>query len=161
VGALFSFEVARHLRRENGKVPAHLFIGALDAPQLPYPHSSIAELSDSEFIEKTSLFDFPESVRQNSELMRLLLPTLKTAILIRENYTHTKSEPLDCPISVFGGMQDKLVPQEHLSAWCEQTRSTFKLQMLPGNHLFLHGDQELLLQALSHELASLVIAPQK
>jgi surfactin synthase thioesterase subunit len=161
LGALLSFELARHLRRENGKLPAHLFVGALHAPQLPSPYFSVAELSDSELLEKTSLIDLPESVQQNSELMRLLLPTLKAGALMAENYTHTKSEPLDCPISAFGGMQDKVIAQEHLSAWREQTCSTFKLQMFPGNHLFLHGDQELLLQALYQELASLLSAPVK
>lgn len=159
LGALLSFELARHLRRENGKVPAHLFVGALHAPQLPYPHSSVAELSDLEFLEKTSLIDLPESVQQNTELMRLLVPSLKVGVLMSENYIYSKESLLDCPITAFGGMQDKVITREHLLAWREQTSSTFKLQMLPGNHLFLHGDQELLLQAISQELASLLTAP--
>ncbi len=161
LGALLSFELARHLRRENGKIPAHLFIGARHAPQLPYPHSSVADLSDSELLEKTYLIDLPESLQQNTELMRLLLPSLKVGGLMVENYIYSEEEPLDCPISAFGGMQDKVITQEHLSAWREQTRSTFKLQMLPGNHVFLHSDKELLLQAISGELVSLITAPQK
>jgi acyl transferase domain-containing protein/surfactin synthase thioesterase subunit/NADPH-dependent curcumin reductase CurA/NADP-dependent 3-hydroxy acid dehydrogenase YdfG/acyl carrier protein len=161
MGALLSFNLARHLRRENGKIPAQLFIGAWHAPQQQHPHSSVAELSDSELLKKISVLDLPKSVQQNPELMRLLLPSLKAGALMFEKYTYSASEPLPCPISVFGGMQDKLIPQEHLSAWREQTSSTFKLQMFPGNHLFLTGNRELLLQALSHELASLLCAPVK
>jgi medium-chain acyl-[acyl-carrier-protein] hydrolase len=93
--------------------------------------------------------------------MRLLLPSLKAGVLMVENYTYTESEPLDCPISAFGGMQDKVITKNLLSGWGVQTRSTFKLQMFPGNHLFLHSDQKQLLQAISQELASLLIAPVK
>jgi malonyl CoA-acyl carrier protein transacylase len=159
LGALLSFELARHLRRANGKVPAHLFVGALHAPQLPYPHFSVAELSDLEFLEKTSLIDLPQSLEQNTELIRLLLPSLKAGVLMSENYIYSKESPLDCPITAFGGMHDKVITREHLSAWREQTLRTFKLQMFPGNHLFLDSDRDLLLQAISQELASLLTAP--
>ncbi|WP_414581134.1 SDR family NAD(P)-dependent oxidoreductase [Scytonema sp. PCC 10023] len=152
LGALLCFELARYLRRENGKIPTHLFIGALHAPQLPHPSSSIAQISEEEALKKASLIDLPESIQQNTELMRLLLPVLKVGVLMVENYTYSESEPLDCPITAFGGMQDKVITQEHLSAWREQTSSAFKLQMLSGNHLFLHSDQELLLQAISQDL---------
>ncbi|MDF5718965.1 MAG: SDR family NAD(P)-dependent oxidoreductase [Rhizonema sp. PD37] len=159
-GVLLCFELARYLRRENGKVPVHLFVGALHAPQLPHPSSSIAQISEEELLEKTSLINLPQSVQQNTELMQLLLPSFKAGVLMVENYIYYESEPLDCPISAFGGMQDKAITQEHLSAWREQTCSTFKLQMFPGNHVFLHSDQELLLQAILQDftpvLSSLV-----
>ncbi|MBP5976712.1 SDR family NAD(P)-dependent oxidoreductase [Brasilonema sp. CT11] len=155
-GALLCFELARYLRRENDKIPVHLFVGALHAPQLPHPSSSIAQFSQEEALKKAHLIDLPQSIQQNIELMRLLLPSLKVGILMHENYTYCESEPLNCPITAFGGMQDKVITQEHLLAWREHTRGTFKLQMLSGNHLFLHSDQELLLQAISQDLKSLL-----
>ncbi|MFN6571716.1 SDR family NAD(P)-dependent oxidoreductase [Dendronalium sp. ChiSLP03b] len=152
LGATIAFELARYLRREIGKIPVHLFVAALQAPQLPHPYPCVTQLSDSEALEKASLLDFPESFWQNRNLMRLLLPSLKAGILISQNYTYSQQEPLDCPISAFGGVQDKVITQEHLQAWRNQTCSTFKLQIFPGNHLFLHSDQNLLLSAISQDI---------
>ncbi len=159
LGAIIAFELALKLRREYNLSPAHLFVGAANAPQLPYAYPSVVQLFESsEGRKQAALLYLPESVQQNSELIRLLLPILKAGASIYENYTYSEDEPLGCSISTFGGMQDKTITQAHLSGWRKQTRSTFKLQMFPGNHLFLHGDQKQLLQALSHELASLISA---
>ncbi|MBO1346886.1 MAG: hypothetical protein EBE86_005570 [Hormoscilla sp. GUM202] len=92
---------------------------------------------------------------EDAELMLSLRPSLKAAGLLVENYTYSHSEPFDCPISVFGGKQDLVITEDHLSAWREETSNTFLLQMFPGDHLFLHSDQKLLLQTRSQELMPL------
>jgi len=157
-GAAIAFELAHQLRRKYNLCPDQLFVGAAHAPQLPYPYLSVVQMYESEGSEQASLVYLPESVQQNTELIRLLIPSLKAGSLMLENYTYSEEEPLVCPISVFGGMQDKVITQEHLSAWHEQTRSIFKVQMFSGDHLFLHGDQKLLLEAISQELRSLLSA---
>lgn len=149
LGALISFELARYLRQKTGKIPVHLFVAALQAPQLPHPYPSISHLSDSQALKKASLLDLPEAFGQNPELMQLLLPGLKAGIAISQNYTYAPDKPLECPITAFGGNQDKVITQEHLLAWEKQTSSTFNLQIFPGNHLFLHTDQNLLLPYLA------------
>ncbi|MBW4567204.1 MAG: SDR family NAD(P)-dependent oxidoreductase [Tolypothrix carrinoi HA7290-LM1] len=156
LGALVSFELARQLRRENGKIPAHLFIGASQAPQLPYLHPSVEQFSEFELIKGVSVNDLLQLYWEKTELVELLPQILKEVTLLTERYSYTEEEPLDCPISVFGGTQDKVITEDLLSAWREQTRSTFKLQMFSGNHLFLHSDQQLLLQAISEELTPLM-----
>jgi surfactin synthase thioesterase subunit len=40
-----------------------------------------------------------------------------------------------------------------LAAWREQTCSAFIHRTLPGDHFFLHSAQELLLRALTQDLA--------
>ncbi|MCC5600905.1 type I polyketide synthase [Nostoc favosum] len=162
LGALISFELARLLRQEYDIVPYHLFVGAFHAPQLPDPfpsltHISLDKLSDPTFLETLGYTtDTWTSFLKDGEFMRSLLPVLKTGNQLHKTYTYSQDEPLDCPISVFGGLQDKLVNQNLLEAWREQTRSAFKLHMLNGNHLFLHSDQKQLLQAISQELMSIL-----
>ncbi|MFW9259889.1 SDR family NAD(P)-dependent oxidoreductase [Nostoc sp. CALU 546] len=158
LGGLISFELTRQLRR-SGIVPAHLFVGASYSPQLPYPYLSVAQVSEPEFAEKASLasqIDSPQSAMQNIEFTQLWSTSLKAGASMMENYIYIKEEPLDCPISVFGGIQDEVITNDLLLPWQEQTSGKFKLQMLPGNHLFLHSDQELLLQAISQEMLSLL-----
>jgi len=46
--------------------------------------------------------------------------------------------PLACPISVFGGRQDRRVPAEALQAWQSQTTATCDFQLFPGEHFFIN-----------------------
>lgn len=64
----------------------------------------------------------------------------------------TNEPPLECPMTIFGGLQDIEVSYDHLEAWANQTSASFSLQLLPDNHFFLHSAQSLLLQSLAQKL---------
>ncbi len=161
LGALIGFELTRQLFQKHGLAPVHLFVGAWYAPHLPNPYPSSKQLSEPEFIKQVlPLVDCSESVLENAEIMRSLLPILKTGALLYEQYTYSEQKSLECPISAFGGVEDKVVNHDLLSAWHQHTRSAFTVQMFPGHHLFLHSDQSLILQAISQELMRLVILPK-
>jgi medium-chain acyl-[acyl-carrier-protein] hydrolase len=61
--------------------------------------------------------------------------------------------PLDCPISVFGGLQDPGVAYDDLAAWKSHTSSTFTLRMLPGHHFFLEQNLQAVLSAVEQDLS--------
>jgi medium-chain acyl-[acyl-carrier-protein] hydrolase len=44
-------------------------------------------------------------VFENAELMQLMIPTLKADFAVCGSYVYTSDRPLDCLISVFGGLQ--------------------------------------------------------
>ncbi len=157
MGALISFELARYLRRENGQVPACLFLAAHRAPHLPDPNPGLHCLSEEAFIDGLRrLGGTPPSVLGNVELIRLLLPMLRADFALCESYTYSPEQPLACPISVFGGLDDDRVSREDLAAWREQTRGHFLLRMLPGDHFFLHTAGDFLLQAVSRDIRRLL-----
>ena len=85
-----------------------------------------------------------EEVLNNHELMELLIPILRADFAILETYTYADEAPLNCPISVFGGLQDKEVSIEQLEAWQAQTVNSFSLKMLPGDHFFINSSQTFL-----------------
>ncbi len=155
VGALVAFELARQLRKLNRLGPAHLFVSGRRAPQIFDRDPPIHKLPDAEFVRELGRrFDgIPEAVRQDAELMNVLLPMLRADIAIDETYVYLDEEPLDSPISAFGGLQDPKVSHDDLGAWRNQTRGTFSQRMFPGNHFFLQSAQALLLQAISQDLA--------
>ncbi|ASC71013.1 Linear gramicidin dehydrogenase LgrE [Halomicronema hongdechloris C2206] len=156
MGALLSFEVARRLRRLQ-RQPGQLFISGRRAPQWPDPDPPIHALPEAEFIaELRRLNGTPAAVLENRELMQLLLPTLRADFAVLETYGYEPAPPLNCPIAAFGGLQDPDVTCEMLEAWRQQTCSGFSLQMLPGDHFFLHAAQPMLGQALHRALASLI-----
>jgi medium-chain acyl-[acyl-carrier-protein] hydrolase len=153
LGALISFELTRQLRRQHGPGPVHLFVSGARAPHVPKPRAAINDLPESEFLEALRrLNGTPRAVLEHSELMQILIPILRADFAVSETYAYTKEPPLDCPVSVFGGMQDRGACREHLEAWPDQTRSSFSLWMLPGDHFFLHSSEPRLLGILSHEL---------
>jgi medium-chain acyl-[acyl-carrier-protein] hydrolase len=157
MGALVSFELARQLRRQGRLAPFHLFVSGCRAPQIPAVNASIHQLPKDEFLEKLRhLNGTPMVILQNAELMQLLLPVIRADFSIVETYVYSDESPLNCSISAFGGVQDRVVSYAHLAAWCEQTGGSFTLQLFPGNHFFLQSARSLLLQALSQDLTQLL-----
>jgi medium-chain acyl-[acyl-carrier-protein] hydrolase len=156
MGALLSFGLARHLRRQNEALPVHLFLSAYRAPQIPNLESPLHLLPEAAFVKKLLSFNGtnPE-VLANEELRKFLLPIMRADFAVCETFHYTPEEPLACPITVFGGLQDNRVQQEALLAWREQTSSAFAQRMLPGGHFYFQQQQTRLqlLQAIAQDLA--------
>jgi medium-chain acyl-[acyl-carrier-protein] hydrolase len=153
LGAKISFELARHLRTQGAAMPVYQFFSGSNAPQITSPDPPIHELPDTELVEKLRRFNgTPEELLQNEDLFRVFLPILRADIALHESYQYVPGEPFDCPISVFGGLQDSEVSRDKLAAWHIHTHGTFTLRMFPGDHFFLRSTRGMLLQAISHDL---------
>jgi medium-chain acyl-[acyl-carrier-protein] hydrolase len=156
MGALIAFELTRYLRRQ-GIQPVHLFVSARSAPQVLNAEPVLHQLPDDQLIEQLrKLNGTPEEIIQNLEVMQALLPLLRADLTVNEAYTYTQEEPLDMPISAFGGLEDQRVKPATIKEWAMQTRNTFKFRMLPGDHFFIHSAQARLLQVLSEEVLQAV-----
>lgn len=153
MGGLVSFELARLLRKKYGLEPVHLFVSGRRAPQIPNPKRPIHALPEPAFKEELRhLNGTPLAVLENAELMELVLPILRADFAVLETFVYANEPPLECPITVFGGLQDQEVSCDELQAWQEQTSASFSLHMLRGDHFFLHSAQPLLLQILAQQL---------
>ena len=98
MGALISFEVIRELRRVHRLKALHLFVSGCYAPHIPDPNP-LYPLPDHQFIEELKrLQGVPPAELDNSELVQLMLPTLRADCLVTETYSHQEDLPLDCPI---------------------------------------------------------------
>ena len=122
MGALLAFESAREIRREYGLSPQHLFVAGRRAPTIPLPRKSIHDLPKQKFIEELREMNgtVPE-VLEHTELIELLLPMLQADFAICETYEYKNDEPLNCGITVFGGLVDHFVSREHLEHWHRET----------------------------------------
>ena len=162
MGAMISFELARRLREQGQPQPSHLFISGRRAPQLPNDDPISYNLPDAELgQELLRLIGTPKEVLEHPELMELMLPLLRADFSVVETYDYRPGVPLDCPLTVFGGLRDAEVSREQLEAWREQTTSEFALRMLPGDHFFLNDAQAqtLLLSAVARDLYQLLKRP--
>jgi medium-chain acyl-[acyl-carrier-protein] hydrolase len=154
MGAMISFELARALRRFTRlPIPMHLFVSGHRAPQLPTKEPPISHLAEEQFIEKVrNLKGTPEEVLEHTELLQLLIPLLRADFELCETYQWKDEPPLDCPLSAYGGLSDEAVPRETILAWREQTKASFHARFFPGEHFYIHSQQQALLFALAQEL---------
>lgn len=158
MGAMIGFELARSLRREHRLKPVCLFITGRRAPQCPNKDRITHALPDAELLEELRrLNGTPKEVLDHPELMELMLPLLRADFAVVETYLYSPEPPLDCPISVIGGLQDKEVTRDQLEAWSEQTLSDFKLRMVEGDHFFINTSQAILLQLIAQDLRQLTL----
>jgi len=153
LGALVVFELCHELRSMGQPVARHLFVSAHRAPHLPDRRPPIHHLPDDAFVaELRRLNGTPEEVLGNSELMELVLPTLRADFTISETYRWTWRPPLDCPITVFGGRNDSETTPAELEAWRTHTRGALRVELLPGAHFFLHDSRSQLQAAILRQL---------
>lgn len=153
MGALISFELTRHLRREGLPLPIQLFLAGRHAPHLPERDNVTYNLPDAELIEEIKcLQGTPAEVLEHPELMQLILPLLRADFEVCQTHQFEHGPPLDCPVTVFGGLQDKEVPREDLQGWAEHTTGASTLRMLPGDHFFVNSSRQLLCLAIAREL---------
>ena len=158
MGALIAFALARELRRLQLPNPVHLIVSGRRAPQLPNNGPPIHNLPKEQFLQEVSEFNgMMDEVFQHEELRELLLPVLRADFKMCETYEYVADEPLDCSISVFGGMQDDDVSRDDLTAWRQQTRRAFDIKTFPGDHFYLHTDPASFLRSFSLQLHHILV----
>jgi surfactin synthase thioesterase subunit len=153
MGALIAYELTCELRRSNRTLPTRLLVAAHRAPQLPMRREAIYHLDDEGFKQGLRhLEGTPEEVLANDELMDIMLPRLRADFTLYETYTYQNEPLLDLPFSIFGGTQDKDIPQDDLDAWKELSSSEVNLRMIEGNHFFINTAEAELLRAITEDL---------
>ncbi|HEY6333215.1 MAG TPA: alpha/beta fold hydrolase [Blastocatellia bacterium] len=153
MGALIAFELARELRRRGKAQPRRLLVSGRRAPQLSETGKQLYDLPEPEFIEELhNLNGTPREVLEHEELMALMIPMLRADFELIETYEYHREPPLECPITVYGGIEDTEVPRTCLSSWKEHTSAAFAIHMLAGDHFFLRSARSELLTMISAEL---------
>jgi medium-chain acyl-[acyl-carrier-protein] hydrolase len=140
MGALIAFELARELRKQHGIQPVHLFISAKCSPRQRPEDPAVGQLSDAALIDVLERYEgTPQDLLNDAELMRLMLPVIRADMAVCDSYVYEPGPPFECPITVFGGLEDRLRSRACLESWQEYTKGPFMLRMLPGGHFFINS----------------------
>ncbi|WP_217270696.1 thioesterase II family protein [Kroppenstedtia pulmonis] len=159
LGSLVAFELARWLKRNHGLEPVGIFASGFAAPHLPRRSLPIHALSDESFLKRLRQFNgTPEEILQNEGMMEVMMPILRADFAVAETYRHFPGQPLECPITAFGGLKDKDVNLSELDAWRKHTNRRFTACFFPGNHFFLHPQEKSILKQMSRHLREWVPA---
>ncbi len=153
LGALLAFELARRLPVP----PAYFFASSSRAPQLPRRSTPLYQLPDAEFLAamQQRYQALPAVVLADRELLAHFLSILRADFTLFDTYQYAPGLPLPAPIAAFGGQDDREVHVEGLDRWREQTSSTFRLRLFPGDHFYPRTQQAGLLQAIVEELQTI------
>lgn len=155
MGAITAFELARYVRRQRLPEPCHLVVSAHRAPHLLSDQVAIHNLPDPVFLaELARLNGIPQEVRGNSDLMRLMMPLLRSDFSIAETYTFVAEAPLDCSLSIFGGLSDAGISRDAIAGWQQHTHAKSFIHMIPGDHFFFFQHRYLILRAIFQDISA-------
>ncbi len=152
MGGLIAFELTRLLQDRREKLPLHLFVSGCNPPCHQRNTESLHTLPEDKLI--TALSEYggtPSEVLAHDELMKLLLPTIRTDLSMAEKYQYRKSQPLDTPITVLAGTADSHI-SGNLTDWQNTTCSYFAIKWFEGDHFFINKNRQSVLSFLKSEL---------
>lgn len=140
MGGLVAYELTRLLRERGAPAPEHLYISATSAPGRPLGRALPHQATDAEVLDELrALGGTPPELLADRELMAMAVRTLRADYTALGTYEHRPADPLDVPLTVFGGRTDAIVPPADLRGWPAQTTAGCRLRFFPGDHFFLHA----------------------
>jgi medium-chain acyl-[acyl-carrier-protein] hydrolase len=139
MGALLAFELCRRLRSLGAAPPLGLVVaGSLGPRRRAAARTTTHTLPDDELIALLRRWRAsPPEVLANAEYMRLALPMLRSDFRICETYRYEDEPPLEVPLIVLGGTDDRLAVPVHLDEWRLETTGPVTVELVAGGHFFV------------------------
>lgn len=156
MGALVAYELALALKARTGREPDLLVLSGHGAPCKPAPvlncwHSA----GEEEFIANIrNLGGTPPEILEDRQMMRALLPVLRSDYEVLETYKHQPTTSLSCDLVVCAGNEDREVSPETMGWWQQYTTGSSSVQWFEGNHFYLHSQPRILTQSLQEWIAA-------
>lgn len=155
LGATIGYEIAREMRTRHASAPALLVVSAAPAPYVTTDSVPADQLSDRELIEQTrELGLLPAQVLDHDELLELVVEALRADMALADSYRYVAGPPLSCPVSVFGGRRDPLVPEAALNSWTSLTSNRTVIRVYDGDHFYLWGREREVASAILTDLGA-------
>lgn len=149
VGALIAFELTRELARREAVSPECLIASGRSAPQIPYVGPLLHRIDEEALKQELRrIGGTPESFLTDTLAFQAYLPMLRADFSVTERYVYRPGARLSCPVHVFGGQADGLVPLNSIKKWQEQTCSAFSLRYFPGDHFFINTSRHAVVAAV-------------
>lgn len=153
MGSAVAYEVARGLRRDGHEVP-RLLVSGRGAPHVGYGERRPPSLDDASLIAVVRALSGTEAdAYEHPEMRELLMPSLRADYTMLDRYRPAApAEPLDVPVTVFGGDDDPACPVAELDSWAEVTDAGHEVLTYPGGHFYLREHERALVAAVAGRL---------
>ncbi|MEU8883100.1 thioesterase II family protein [Streptomyces hydrogenans] len=152
MGATVAFEVARRLER-RGITPAALFVSARRGPATVREETfHLATDADLER-ELRALGGTGTDVLDDEEILRMVLPVVRSDYRAAETYRYEPGGDLGCPVVAFAGEGDPKATVAEVRDWARHTTGPFELTAFGGGHFYLNEHQVAVARAVLRRLA--------
>ncbi|MFE3643182.1 thioesterase II family protein [Streptomyces sp. NPDC059169] len=153
MGAVVAFEVARRLERD-GDGPVRLFASGRRAPSA-YRDEQVHRRDDDGIVaELRALSGTDSRVLDDEEMLRMVLPALRSDYKAVETYRCEPGAVVRCPVTVLVGDDDSKTSLGEARSWDSHTTGTCDLQVFPGGHFYLVDRPKEVMDVLSDHFTS-------
>lgn len=136
MGAAVAFEVTLRLQRA-GLVPTGLIASGRGAPSRQRG-GRIHTFADERLARELARIGATgTSILADPELLRLVLPAIRSDYRAIETYHHRQRATVNCPLVVLTGTDDTDVDASDAAAWREHATAQFQIHRLQGGHFFI------------------------
>jgi medium-chain acyl-[acyl-carrier-protein] hydrolase len=157
MGGLVAFELARLIELNGLPPPAHLFVAAVRAPDVPRRERRVSDAPDDQVFESLRRYaGLPGALADQPELARVRLPSVRADLEAVEMYPLRRPVPLQVGITAIGGTDDETVTRAELEAWARHTSGACRTALVEGPHFFIHTDARALLREIARDLGPIV-----
>lgn len=136
MGAVLAFEVALRFERD-GQGPVHVFASGRRAPSTYRPEDVHLRDDDGIIAEMRKLSGTDPRVLGNDEVLRMVLPAIRSDYTAIEKYRADPGATIAAPITVLTGDADPRTTLDEARAWEQHTTGGFDLKVFPGGHFYL------------------------
>jgi surfactin synthase thioesterase subunit len=153
MGASVAFELALLLERKLGVSPVMLFASGRRAPSRH--REETVHLRDDEGLlaEMKRLSGTDARVLGNEDLLRMVLPAIRSDYRAAETYRYQPGPKLTCAVTALIGETDPKVSLDEARSWKDHTEGAFELRTFAGGHFYLVDELPDVLAVLSGALS--------
>ncbi|WMS87311.1 thioesterase II family protein [Pleionea litopenaei] len=138
LGSRVAFEILKKSHELKLEKPRHFIASASRGPHVLPREDTFFDLNDDEFkSELANINGTPLEILENSELMELLLPLLRADFTIADTYINHDKVQFNCPLSIFGGTEDRNITKSDLLSWGNFFSQEPSLYYIKGDHFYI------------------------
>jgi surfactin synthase thioesterase subunit len=153
MGAVVAFEVARRLDR-IGRAPLHLFASGRRAPSRYRDENVHLRGDDGIIAEMKAMSGTDARVLGDEEMLRMVLPALRSDYTAVETYRCEPGATVPCPVTALVGDSDSKTSLDEARSWEDHTTDRFDLQVFPGGHFYLNNRAPEVIALLNEHFAA-------
>jgi external thioesterase TEII len=135
MGAYLALRVANMLEKA-GKIAAAVIVSGNAGPGIMDPKRRYLMQTNELKEELRTIGGVPDELLQDEELFSFFEPVLRGDFEIAENTGMENESPISSPLFAMMGSQEEDV--NDISNWANFTKSSFKHEVLEGDHFFIH-----------------------
>lgn len=154
MGARVAFALGHALRDAGDPLPEALFLAASPGPSQPIRVPGWDESDELLVQYMRDLGGTPDDVLADADLLSVLLPTVRADLTVVATWPYTAPAPLPVPIHALAGSGDPYATPNRMLAWSRETSTAFAHHVIPGDHFFIHGAVDRVIDVVTGGLAS-------